>query len=136
MNSRHYSLNLFDILIEVTHKKIKHLHLRISSPEGKVTVSAPMRMSEETIRIFCMSKLEWMCASREKFKNRKQEEPKQYLSGEVHSYLGKNYVLEVTEQDTRPKIYLDGEILKFSVRPDTTTEKKETLLHDWYKEQL
>jgi predicted metal-dependent hydrolase len=51
------TIQLSEIEIQVTQKDIKNLHLSVYPPEGMVKVSAPHRMSQETIRTFLISKL-------------------------------------------------------------------------------
>ena len=53
-------LQLNDITIEVTKKKIKNLHLKICLPDGRVCISAPIRMSLQAIREFALSKVDWI----------------------------------------------------------------------------
>ena len=49
-----------DLKIEVHRKRIKNLHLRVHPPQGRVSISAPKRMSLEMIQTFALSKLDWI----------------------------------------------------------------------------
>ncbi len=49
-----------DIAVDVVLKDIKNVHLRVYPPTGRVQISAPRRMSLETIRAFAISKLDWV----------------------------------------------------------------------------
>ena len=54
------------IVISVIRKPIKGLYLRVLPPDGKTCVSAPAFMSDETIRQFTFSKLDWIKEQRER----------------------------------------------------------------------
>ena len=49
-----------DIEVELIRKKIKNMHLYVLRPDGKVRVSAPLRLSEKTIIDFVTSRLDWI----------------------------------------------------------------------------
>lgn len=48
-------IKLGDIVLDVIKKDIKHLHLSVYPPTGRVRISAPLRMHTDTIRIFAIS---------------------------------------------------------------------------------
>ena len=50
-------IKLGDIAVDVVLKDIKNVHLSVYPPTGRVRISAPMRMREDTIRVFAISKL-------------------------------------------------------------------------------
>ena len=53
-------LELGDIAVDVVLKDIKNVHLSVYPPTGRVRISAPLRMSLDTIRVFAISKLGWI----------------------------------------------------------------------------
>ena len=53
-------LTLGDISVDVVFKDIKNVHLSIHPPTGRVSISAPSRMSLDNIRVFAISKLGWI----------------------------------------------------------------------------
>ena len=59
------------------------------------------------------------------------------MSGECHYFLGKAYRLELVERDAKPEIKLlkSGKLTLF-VRPNSSVEVKDKLVHEWYQEQL
>ena len=48
-------IEISGIKIEVQKKNIKNLHLVVVPPDGKVRVSAPMHLSDESITMFVQS---------------------------------------------------------------------------------
>ena len=53
-------IQLGDIAVDVVLKDIKNVHLSVHPPTGRVRISAPSRMSLDTIRVFAISKLGWI----------------------------------------------------------------------------
>jgi predicted metal-dependent hydrolase len=53
-------VRLGDVYVDVVRKAIKNVHLSVHPPTGKVRISAPSRMSLDTIRVFAISKLPWI----------------------------------------------------------------------------
>ena len=49
-----------DITADVILKDIKNVHLSVYPPTGRVRISAPRWMSFDTIRLFAISKLDWI----------------------------------------------------------------------------
>jgi predicted metal-dependent hydrolase len=129
-------IKLGDITIDVVQKDIKNLHLSVYPPKGRVHISAPLRMNLETIRIYSISKLEWIKKQQHKIRNQKREIPRDYLTKESHYYLGKRYMLKVIELDTVPVVNLSHETIELYVRPGSTKEKKQEVLENWYREKL
>ena len=72
-------IKLDDINAEVTQKKIKNLHLRVCPPEGNVLISAPCCMNQEKIRVFALSKLDWIRKQRQSIRNQLCELPDKYI---------------------------------------------------------
>ena len=54
------TIDLGDIKVEVVKKDIKNIHLSVYPPAGRVRISAPARMSLDTIRVFVIAKLGWI----------------------------------------------------------------------------
>ena len=53
-------INLGSISVDVVFKDIKNIHLSVYPPAGRVSVSAPRRMSLDNIRVFTIAKLGWI----------------------------------------------------------------------------
>ncbi|HQT05342.1 MAG TPA: SprT family zinc-dependent metalloprotease [Thiotrichales bacterium] len=94
-------LQLDGLDIEVTRKPIKHLHLRLQPPIGKVQVSAPMHLTDAQIKCSLQPRLDWIRAKQAAFAQRPVVQEKMWISGELHAYLGKTYRLVVVESERR-----------------------------------
>jgi predicted metal-dependent hydrolase len=129
-------IELGDIRVDVTLKDIKNIHLSVHPPAGQVRISAPRRMSLDTIRVFAISKLEWIKQQQAKLRGQERESPREYLDRESHYLWGKRYLLTVVEADAPPAIELKHHRMILRVRPETSPEKREALFAAWYRERL
>jgi predicted metal-dependent hydrolase len=70
--------------VDVVRKDIKNVHLSVYPPNGRVKISAPLRMRAETIRVFAISKIGWIRQQQAKLKGQERESPREYLDRESH----------------------------------------------------
>jgi len=136
MNTNHNTIELGDICLEVIHKDIKNVHLSVHPPHGRVTISAPIQMDLETIRLFSISKMGWIRKQQAKFENQKREAPREYVTRESHYYLGQRYLLKVVEHDASPKIVLKHNSIELYIRKGATMAQREDIFQGWYRQQL
>ena len=136
MNTSHNTIELGDICLDVIHKNIKNVHLSVHPPNGRVTISAPMQMDLETIRLFSIQKLGWIRKQQAKFENQKREPLREYVSRESHYYLGQRYLMKVVEHNAASKVVLKHNSIELYVRKGATIAQKEDVLHGWYRQQL
>lgn len=129
-------MQLGDIAVDVVLKDIKNIHLGVYPPNGRVRISAPRRMSLDTIRVFVMSKLPWIKKQQARIREQERETPREYLDRESHYVWGKRYLLVVVESNAAPSIALNHERLILSVRPGTDEEKKREIVEAWYRDHL
>jgi hypothetical protein len=130
------TIDLGGIPVEVVKKDIKNVHLSVYPPTGKVRISAPLRMNLDTIRVFAISKLAWIRQQQKKVTEQERETPREYLDRESHYVWGKRYLLKLSEKDAAPEVDLRHSHLVLHVRPQTTEEKKQAILDEWYRAQL
>jgi len=124
------------IAIEVTRKNIWNIHLRVCPPDGRVRISAPLRMSLDAIRAFAFSRAGWVRKHQERMRERPAALPAEYVDGESHYLWGVAYPLQVRETRAGANVALrDGRLL-LDVRPEAGRRKKQALLDEWYRSRL
>lgn len=130
-------LTVNKIPVEVEWKEIKNIHLTIYPPDARVHISAPKQMTEDAIRLFIITKLEWIGRRIESIHNQARQTEREYVSGENHYYKGIRYRLQVIFQDASPKVELKGtQFINLYVRNGATVEKKAEVLREWYRDEL
>ena len=124
-----------NIEIDINRKNIKNMYLRVSGHDGRVSISAPLRMKNEEIIKFVTNKIQWIEKQKRKFENSNIQYKYDYVDGEIHYLWGKPYVLRiVTGSKCRTDIIDDSLIL--TIKNDCTAEQREKLLTEWYRRQL
>src|SRR5882724_6097651 len=99
-------LELGEIAVEVVLKDIKNIHLSVYPPTGRVRISAPSRMSLDTVRVFAISKLDWIRQQQRKLREQERDTPREYVDRESHYVWGERYLLSVIERDQAPAVML------------------------------
>lgn len=129
-------LDLGELQAEVTRKAIKHVHLSVLPPSGKVRVAAPGAMPLDTIRLFVVSKLGWIRSQQRKLRAQDRETPREFLNKESHYLWGKRYLLEVRHADAAPRVSLSPRKLYVHVRPGADQARCAAVLDAWYRQQM
>jgi predicted metal-dependent hydrolase len=129
-------IEIGNIAAEVVKKDIKNIHLSVYPPAGRVRISAPMRMDLDTIRVFAISKLDWIKRKQRKMIEQERESPREYLDRESHYVWGKRYLLQLVEKEGAPSVELRHSKMLLTIRPSAGEEKKEAVLDEWYRSQL
>lgn len=105
-------------------------------PDGRVLVLAPVGCDDATIAEKVQRRANWISRQRLMFSRyERYEAPRQFLSGESHRYLGRQYRLRVLPNNpdaTKDRVKLTrGEMLVLGPGA-LPPEKVKTLLHRWY----
>lgn len=127
-------LLLGDLPVDVVFKDIKNVHLSVHPPTGRVHVSAPLRMSLDTIRLFAISRLGWIKQQQRKLREQEREPAREYIDRESHYVWGKRYLLEIFESDQTPSIELRHNKLVLHVRRKADEAKRQTIVDRWYRD--
>lgn len=130
------SIQLGELTIEVTRKAVKNVHLSVHPPTGHVTLVAPTSTRLEVARAYAISKLGWIRAQQEKLQAQSRETPRQFVERESHYLWGRRYLLSVVEQDAKPGVKLDHRRITLTIRPSSSPEKREEVMHDWHRALL
>lgn len=125
------------IPIEVEWKDIKNIHLTVYPPDARVHISAPMYMQLDSIRLYIITKLEWINKRMEMIRNQARQTDREYVSGENHYYKGIRYRLNVIYQQAPPTVVINGtQFIDLYVREGSTHEKRAEVMREWYRTEL
>jgi predicted metal-dependent hydrolase len=103
----------------------------IVEQDGKVTVRAPLRLSEKKIQEFVESHEKWIIKNKTRIEAVPKPLFRQYKEGEVFSYLGKTYSLKVVDHQ-RPALLFTG--VHFQIATSALPKAKESF-SKWYRKQ-
>jgi predicted metal-dependent hydrolase len=130
------SIQLGDVVIAVSRKAVKNVHLSVHPPDGHVTLVAPVGTRLEVARAYAISKLGWIRDQQAKLLGQARETPRQFVERESHYLWGRRYLLSVIEQDTKPGVMLDHRRITLTVRPGSTLAKREEVMQEWHRAVL
>ena len=130
------TIRLGDIVIAMTCKDIKHVHLSVHPPRGRVSLVAPTGTRPEVARAYAISKLGWIRDQRAKLRGQARETARRFLTRESHYVWGRRYLLSVVEADRKPSVHLDHRRLTLTVRPGSPKAKRKEVMHEWHKALL
>ena len=126
-----------DIKVDVVRKNIKNIHLGVYPPNGRVRISVPHLVKEETIKLFVTTKISWLRRQQRKFIEQPRQTPREFKDRESHYYLGIRYLLKIVEINAPPKVTIQtANTLVLSIRPGSNKEKRKQVLDKWYREKL
>lgn len=129
-------LHLGDISIELTRKEVKHVHLSVHPPEGRVSLVAPPGTRAEVARAYAVSKLAWIREQQAKFDKQARESPRRFIARETHYLWGRRYLLAVEHHDATPRVRRDHRQITLVVRPGSTEAVRARVVHEWHKSLL
>lgn len=132
-----HQITVNDITIDVERKNIKNLHLSVHPPTGRVRIASPLRVNDDAVRLFAISKLGWIKKHIAKFEEQPRQSPREYVTGESHYLRGDRYLLDVTIQNGAPRVQIrNKKYIDLFVRPNSTVAQRERVMNNWYRQQL
>jgi predicted metal-dependent hydrolase len=137
MNTKKTRTRICDLEIDTVKKDIKNIHVGVYPPNGRVRVAAPLKTTDEAIKLLVISKMPWIKKQQLKFNQQERQTKREYLSGESHYFLGNRYRLNVVKTTSTPKIEIKRKTyIDMYVKPQTTLEKRARLMDSFYRSEL
>ncbi len=130
------TIRISDITIVVTRKNIKHAHLSVHPPSGRITLVAPKETRPEVARAYAVSKIGWIRDKQKKLREQARETTRQFVERESHYLWGRRYLLSIAEEDAKPSVQLSHRKITLTVRPGSDVRKRSVVFHDWHKSLL
>ncbi len=131
------SFEVAGIQVEVVRKAIKHLHIAVYPPDGRVRLAAPLWVKDEAIRLAVLERLTWIKRHQEKFADQPRQSEREMVNGETLWFQGRKYRLELRETQGRETIALRGlAVIELAVRPGSDVGRRREVLDRWYRRQL
>ncbi len=130
------TIRLGEIAIAVTRKDIKHVHLSVHPPGGRVTLVAPAGTRLEVARAYAASRLGWIRSQQARLRAQARETPRRFVTRESHYVWGKRYLLTVIAREQKPSVTMDHRRITLAVRPGSDRAKREAVMHGWHKALL
>ena len=130
------TIQLGEIAIAVTRKNVKHVHLSVHPPAGRVTLVAPTGTRLEVASAYAVSKLGWIRDQQTKLLGQARETRRQFVERESHYLWGRRCLLSIVEKDVKPFVRMDHRRITLTVRPGSTPAKREEVMQEWHRSLL
>ena len=131
------------IPVEIEKKKIKNMYLRVLPPDGRLYITAPLKMPEKAITLFVQSKSDWIKKQQDKLRSNPEEEHEimhpNFITGEAVLLWGKTYQIEVMYRKPRNRIVIIGDKLCLELHKsmeESTVKQRSEIINKWYREAL
>lgn len=98
------TIHIGEIAIALTRKNVKHVHLSVHPPSGRVTLVAPEGTRPEVARAYALSKLGWIRDQQAKLREQARETPRQFIERESHTLWGRRYLMTVLYRTGKPNL--------------------------------
>ena len=137
MSIEGHQIAVGDLTVDVVRKDIKNLHLAVYPPEGRVRVSAPLRLDDEAVRLAVITRMAWIHRQRAKFEAQVRQSAREYVSGESHYYWGTRFLLNVIYDEGPPRVVLRNKTwMDLTARVGSDRERRERVVQEWYRARL
>ena len=130
------TLRLGEVEIAITRKAVKHVHLSVHPPEGRVTLVAPAGTRLEVARAYAISKLGWIRDQQVRLREQARETPRQFIERESHQVWGRRCLLSVIEREAKPTVKLDHRRITLCIRPGASTQQRARVMQAWHRSLL
>jgi predicted metal-dependent hydrolase len=130
------TIQVGDITITVTRKDVKHVHLSVHPPGGRVTLVTPKNTRPEVARAYAVSRLAWIRDQQHRLRAQPRETPRQFVTRESHYLWGRRYLLTLREIDAKPSVKLSHRRITLTVRVGSNHTKRQEVMHEWHKSLL
>jgi len=136
MSTTKGTLTVRGIDIEVVYKDIKHLHIGVYPPEGRVRVAAPRRLADDRVRLAVIQRLAWIKEQRKQFQDAARQSEREMVSGESHYVWGKRLRLRVIERPGRAHAEVDHDRLLLYMPEGSDKAARTRVLQRWQRAEL
>ena len=132
-----HQITVGEFVIDVVRKDIKNLHLAVYPPNGRIRIATPLKIDDESVRLFAISKLTWIKKHQANFGSQERQSAREYVSGESHYFNGKRYLLNVIYHDSAPRVDIRNKTyIDLYVREGYGLEQRRKVMVEWYRSEL
>ncbi|MEZ4684997.1 MAG: SprT family zinc-dependent metalloprotease [Bacteroidia bacterium] len=124
-----------ELIFELHRSNRKTLGIQVL-PQGSVKVIAPLDAEIDLIYSRVKKRLPWITKQKDFFSSfEPRRQPRKYVSGETHLYLGRRYRLKIHHDFPDPYVKLRGQFIHVGSPKDSPSQQVQTLMEEWYKKK-
>jgi predicted metal-dependent hydrolase len=125
------------LAVEIVRKDVRNLNFHVYPPDGRVRVSAPLCVGEDTLRAAIEQKVGWIRRWQARFAAQPRPTERPSARDDRRFFLGRAYRLRIVGGARADGVLLtEPATLEVHLRSVGGLEQGERLLDRWYREQL
>ncbi len=136
MNTEPLTLRVGNLQVELVRKDIKHLHLGVYPPAGRVRVAAPLALDDDAVRLAVVRRLAWIHKQQRRFEAQSRQSAREMVEGESHYLFGRRYRLGIEYVTGRQSIRVSGGRMLLRCHANADTLKRWRVLERHYRNDL
>src|SRR5713101_10158615 len=137
MNTEQHKITVSGLQVEIVRKDIKNLHLGVYPPAGRVRVAAPLRVSNEAVRLAVVGKLGWIKRQQARFEQQPRQSARDMVSGESHYFSGQRYRLRLCASEGPARVAIqNNSTIELYVRLGAGVETRQKTMMNWYRKYI
>lgn len=125
-----------EVEVLVTRKRIRHMHLYVRPPDGRVVASVPEDASDESVQFFLRENFGWVLRGREAMRGQMRQKPREYVSGETLFVWGQQYFLTLVRQKGWGGVKFSGNEMTLLAPEESTVKSRREYMTEWYRRLL
>ena len=126
-----YGTELIEFTLRYSLRRTLSIHVH---PDASVEVVAPAKTPLRTIKNKVRRRAAWILEQQQQFRRIEPvPQPKEYVGGETHLYLGRQYRLKIME-GIPTHVELKGRFFEITLPDKSDTQKAKALLDNWYRQ--
>ncbi|PTQ89561.1 M48 family metallopeptidase [Agitococcus lubricus] len=122
--------------IELIRKAIKHIHLRVYPPDGRIRLSAPLHIDVSTLEKLVSTRYDWILAQQQICRSQSVQQTPMYQTGDIQYFQGQPYTLNVITDSTQAKVEPRAGYLDIYAPVSSSPAQRATMIDKWYRQQL
>jgi len=126
------TIELGDVVVELTLKPVRNVHLAVHPPAGHVTLVAPSDTRLDVARAYAVTRLPWIRQEQARFRAQAREAPLHFVERESHYLWGRRHLLSVVERNSKPAVIVDHRRITLVVRPGSNVVKRRAVMRAWH----
>lgn len=130
---RSFNHEEFQLDYELRRSDRKTLEIGVH-PEGKLVVIAPNNADIEKIEEKLEKRISWITRHLQETQSSIFPQPKRWLAGETHRYLGRQYRLRINDGETST-VHLKGAFFEVTVSDRHNADSIQRAMESWYRKR-
>jgi predicted metal-dependent hydrolase len=136
MSTGNALLHIRDLEVDVSFKDIKHLHVGVYPPAGRVRVAAPRHLGEEQVRLAVIKRWAWIQEQRTRLQAAERQSERAMVTGESHYTWGIRRRLRVIDKPGKAEFALHKGWLVLAAPDGSSPDDRRRALDRWYRDQM